>query len=153
MAVCVDRCGLRHVSTAKPMGQRTLHVSVHALHPADGLELARGRAPEQLVSPSCSAERRPHPHCLCASPYLCISLQLHWLEQQPPLVGAIVVDCELARHTPVEILGLRLTLLVEDDVRRLRHLPRAANAKVLDHAHIPAGGAVEDVRRQNLAAT
>ena len=40
----------------------------------------------------------------------------------------------------------------EDDVRRFRLLPRGADAKVLHGAHEPTGGAVEDVRGEDLAA-
>ena len=45
----------------------------------------------------------------------------------------------------------RLFLLVADDVRRVGLLPRRTDAEVLDGADVPAGGAVQDVRCEDLA--
>ena len=64
----------------------------------------------------------------------------------------MVVCSELARDTSIKLLELRLALLVEDDVRRVRLLPRHTDSKVLDGAHVPAGGPIEDVRREDPAA-
>ena len=42
------------------------------------------------------------------------------LEEQPPLPGAVILGRELDRHLADQRLGLRLLLLVLDDVRRCR---------------------------------
>ena len=56
---------------------------------------------------------------------------LHRLQQQPPLTAAVVVGRKLARHAAVEALHARLLLLVENDVRRVGHLPRRAHTEAL----------------------
>ena len=63
----------------------------------------------------------------------------------------MVVCSELACDTSIQLLELRLVLLVENDVRRVRLLPRHADSKVLDGAHVPAGGPIEDVRRERAS--
>ena len=50
-----------------------------------------------------------------------------------------------------QLLGARLFLGVDDDVRRVRLTPRGAHAEVLHGANVPAGGAVEEVRGEDLA--
>ena len=77
---------------------------------------------------------------------------LNRVEQQPPLLTAVVVGGQLARHAPLERPRARVLALVLDDVRRVGLPPCRADAKVLHGAHVPPGGAVEVVRREDPAA-
>ena len=61
-----------------------------------------------------------------------------WLKQHPPLVAAVVVSGQLARHAPLERSRACVLALVFHNVRRVGLLPHRAHAETLHSSHDPA---------------